>query len=44
MGNTWLEFDLDGVVAEKVRISSTGAQPGQTTSFHEIECYGAKAN
>ena len=44
MGNTWLEFDLNGVVAEKVRISSTGAQTGQTTSFHEIECFGKKAN
>ena len=44
MGNSWLEFDLDDVVAEKVRISSTSAQSGQTTSFHEIECFGKKAN
>jgi hypothetical protein len=26
---------------EKVRISSTAAQEGQTTTFHEIECLGS---
>ena len=39
--DSWLEFDLGGAFAEKVRVSSS-TLTGKTVTFNEIECTGVK--
>ena len=41
-GDGWLEIDLNGVVAEQVRISSTAGN-GTSISYYEIELYAKRA-
>ena len=40
--NDYLEFDLDGVVAEKVRFYISASASGSGTTYEEIECSGYK--
>ena len=42
IGNSYLEFDLDGIKAEKIRISSDNALNGKAISYYEIELYAYK--
>ena len=39
--NDYLEFNLGGVVAEKIRFYISGASGSSGITFHEIECNGA---
>lgn len=38
--NDYLEFNLGGIVAEKVRFYISGSASSNGTTFQEIECYG----
>lgn len=40
LNNDYLEFDLGGIVAEKVRFYISGSASSSGTTFQEIECYG----
>ena len=40
LNNDYLEFDLGGIVAEKVRFYISGSAASNGTTFQEIECYG----
>ncbi len=42
VGNSYLEFDLDGIKAEKIRFSSDNALTGKSISYYEIEIYAYK--
>lgn len=39
--SNYLSFNLENVLASQVRISSSGALNGKSTSFYEIECFGS---
>ena len=40
LNNDYLEFDLGGIIAEKVRFYISGSVASTGTTFQEIECYG----
>ena len=40
LSNDYLEFDLNGVTAEKVRFCISGSASGSGTTYAEIECNG----
>ena len=40
LNNDYLEFDLGGTIAEKVRFYISGSVASTGTTFQEIECYG----
>ncbi len=42
LNNDYLEFDLQGVKAEKVRFYISGAVAAEGITYQEIECYGEK--
>ena len=41
--NDYLEFDLGGIVAEKVRFYISGSASSDGTTYQEIECLGTQA-
>lgn len=41
-GNSYLEFSLDGLKAEKIRFSSNSALTGKSISYYEIEVFTYK--
>ena len=43
LNNDYLEFDLGGIVAEKVRFYISGSASSDGTTYQEIECLGTKA-
>lgn len=43
LNNDYLEFDLGGIKAEKVRFYISGSASSSGTTFQEIECYGTEA-
>ena len=43
LNNDYLEFDLGGVMAEKVRFYISGSANANGTTFQEIECEGIEA-
>ena len=43
LGGGWLEIGLSGIIATKIRFSST-AISSSTVSFYEIECFGTKVS
>ena len=43
LNNDYLEFDLGGIVAEKVRFYISGSASSSGTTFQEIECFGIEA-
>ena len=43
LNNDYLEFNLGGIVAEKVRFCISGSAASSGTTFQEIECYGVQA-
>jgi hypothetical protein len=42
LNNDYLEFDLGGIVAEKVRFYISGSASSDGTTYQEIECLGIK--
>lgn len=44
LNNDYLEFDLNGMVAEKVRFYISGSASSSGITFQEIECIGRSAN
>ena len=42
LNNDYLEFDLEGISAEKVRFFISGSQSASGITFQEIECSGKK--
>ncbi len=42
LNNDYLEFDLGGIVAEKVRFYISGSASADGTTYQEIECLGIK--
>ena len=44
LNNDYIEFDLDGVIAEKIRFYISGAATTDGITFQEIECSGSEAS
>ena len=44
LNNDYLEFDLQNIVAEKLRFYISGAATADGITYQEIECYGVKAD
>ena len=44
LNNDYLEFDLGGITAEKIRFYISGSASASGTTFQEIECEGLSVN